>query len=104
MLSIVLEEELKVLDFVLWLKYYYFVLLDCFPLFLHFLVSLIKFSPWNSEKAKDAKAFLQTTGRGMGGLSLGRPCRVLLSFNTTYPYQFWSISHPFSLHRETLPL
>ena len=35
-LSIVLEEELKVPDFVLWLNYYYFVLLDCFPLFLHF--------------------------------------------------------------------
>ena len=31
-LPIVLEEELKVLDFILWLKYY-FVLLGCFPLF-----------------------------------------------------------------------
>ena len=40
-LSIALEEELKVLGFVLWLNYYYFVLLDCFPLFLHFLTSLI---------------------------------------------------------------
>ena len=28
-----LEEELSVLDFVLWLSYYYFVLFDCFPLF-----------------------------------------------------------------------
>ena len=38
--SIALEEELKVLDFVLGLKYYSFVLLDQFPLFLHFLTSL----------------------------------------------------------------
>ena len=38
-LSIALEEEIKVLDFVYCLNYYYFVLLDCFPLFLHFLTS-----------------------------------------------------------------
>ena len=43
MLSTALEEELKVLDFVPWLKYYYFVLLDYFPFFLRFLASLIKF-------------------------------------------------------------
>ena len=41
-LSIVLEEELKVLDFVEWLNYYYLVLLDCFPFSLDFLTSLIK--------------------------------------------------------------
>ena len=41
-LSIVLEEELKVLDFVSQLYYYYFVLLDCFPFFLHILSSLSK--------------------------------------------------------------
>ena len=41
-LSIALEGELNVLDFVQWLNYYYFVLLDCFPLFLHFLTSLIE--------------------------------------------------------------
>ena len=46
-----LEEELKVSDFVLWLNYYYFVLLDCFPLFLHFLNFLIKFVLWNSGTA-----------------------------------------------------
>ena len=46
-----LEEETRVLDFVLWLNYYYFVLFDCFPLFLHFLISLIKFAVWNSVKA-----------------------------------------------------
>ena len=37
------EGDLKVLDFVYWLKYYYFVLFDCFPFFLLFLSSLIKF-------------------------------------------------------------
>ena len=63
MLSIALEEELKGLDFVLWLNYYYFVLLDFFPLFLHFLTSLIKFILWNSGKAQEAKVFLQTRGR-----------------------------------------
>ena len=41
-----LEEALKVLDFVLWLNSYYFVLLDSFPLFLHFLTFLIKFALW----------------------------------------------------------
>ena len=41
-----LEEEPKVLDFVQWLNYYYFVLLDCFSFFLHFLTSLIKFILW----------------------------------------------------------
>ena len=49
-LSIALEEELSVLDFVLWLNYYYFVLFDCFPFFLHFLTSLVKFAIWNSGK------------------------------------------------------
>ena len=46
-----LEEELKVLDFVLWLNCYDFALLDCFPLFLKFITSLIKFALWNSGKA-----------------------------------------------------
>ena len=31
----------RVLDLVLWVSYYYFVLLDCFPLFLHFLTFII---------------------------------------------------------------
>ena len=30
-LSLVLEGDLKVLDFVYWLKYYYFVFFDSFP-------------------------------------------------------------------------
>ena len=51
MLSTALEEELKVLDFVLWLNYYCFVLLDCFLLILHFLTSLVKFAFWNLGKA-----------------------------------------------------
>ena len=48
MLPIALEEQLKILDFVLWLN---FVLLDFFPFFPHFLTSLIKFALWNSWKA-----------------------------------------------------
>ena len=35
-LSINLEEELNIFDFVLWLKYYYFALLDYFHFFLHY--------------------------------------------------------------------
>ena len=35
-MELVLDEELKALDFVLQPNCYYFVLLDCFPLFLHF--------------------------------------------------------------------
>ena len=50
-LSVAPEKELKVSDFVLWLNYYYFVLLGCFPLFLHFLTPLIKFAHWNLGKA-----------------------------------------------------
>ena len=50
-LSIALEEELKVLDFVLWLNYYYFVLLDWFSLFLHCFTSLIKFALGTGGKA-----------------------------------------------------
>ena len=46
-----LKEELKVLDFVLWLNYHYFVLLDYLPLFLHLLTSLIKSALWNPGKA-----------------------------------------------------
>ena len=44
-------KSLKLVDFVKWLNYYYFVLLDCFPLFLHFLTSLDKFALWSSGKA-----------------------------------------------------
>ena len=38
-LSMALEEELEVLDFVVPLKYYYVVFLDCFLLLLHLLTS-----------------------------------------------------------------
>ena len=46
-----LEEQVKVLDFVLWKNYYYIVLLDCFSPCLHFLTSLIKRTLWISAKA-----------------------------------------------------
>lgn len=75
-LPIVLDEELKVLDFILWLKYY-FVLLGCFPCSCTF-SSLIKFAIWNSGKAYKAKAFLQTRGGSTRGLSPGRAYKVLL--------------------------
>ena len=71
-LSIALEEELEVLDFVLWLNYCYFVLLDCFPLFLYFLTSLITLALWNLGKAEEAKAFLQTRVRGHEGFIPGK--------------------------------
>ena len=82
-----LEEALKVLDFVLWLNSYYFVLLDSFPLFLHFLTFLIKFALWTWGEAYEAKAFLQTRGGGhgvcpwggpAGSCSVSTPCRVTL--------------------------
>ena len=57
------------LDFVLMAKVYYFILLDCFPLFLHFLTSLIKFVLWSSGETEEAKAFLQTRGGGQGAVS-----------------------------------
>ena len=47
-LFIVLKEELKVLDFVLWLNYY-FVSLDCFCFCIFSF--LIEFVLWNSGKA-----------------------------------------------------
>ena len=61
MLSIILEVELKDLDFVLWLNYYYFVLFDCFPLFLHFLTSVTKLILWRKFFHR------QKAGRGHGG-------------------------------------
>ena len=41
-LSIVLEEELKVLDFVVWLNCYYYILFDCLLFSLYFHTSPIK--------------------------------------------------------------
>ena len=80
MLSTALEEELNVLDFVQWLKYYYFLLFDCFPFFLPFLTSLIRFILW-------LKFFYRgNAGRGHGvrGSALGRPHRVLLVYNMVF--------------------
>ena len=45
-LSITLEKELKFLDYTLWLHYYYLASIDCFFLFLYFLISLIKLILW----------------------------------------------------------
>ena len=49
-LPIALEEEVKVFDFIEWLNYYYFILLDYIPLFLRFLTSLLKATIWKSGK------------------------------------------------------
>ena len=81
------EEELRVLNFVLWLNYY-FVLLECFPLFLPFLTFQIKCVLCNSGKSEEDKAFLKTRARGPGvvcvlgegSLFPRRPCRVLVGF------------------------
>ena len=51
-------------DFVSGLNKYYFVLLDRFPLFLHFFTSLIEFILWNAGKVR---VFLQQEPRGERG-------------------------------------
>ena len=59
-LSTALEEEINILDFVLWLT----VLLDCFPLFLHFLIFSFLISAFCSlEFEKEDKTLLETRGK-----------------------------------------
>ena len=85
-LSIAFEEELNLLDFVLWLNYYSFVFLEYCLLLLHLLTTLIQFALWNSREDQEANnAFLKTRGRQgtCGGLFLGRTM-LLLGFNTTF--------------------
>ena len=76
-LPIAPEEELEVLDCAYRLNYYYSVSLDCFPLFLHFLISPIKLILWpkcfHRQKAEDT---------GWGG---GKDRKVLLCFTTSGP-------------------
>ena len=55
---------------------FHFVLLDCFPLFLHFLTSLIKFFPWNLGMAYEVKGLLQTWRVGLSQESPIGPCLV----------------------------
>ena len=74
-LSIALEEEPKVLDFILWLHYYYFGFLGCFPLSLHFLTSQINTVLWTLGRYRRLKLFCK-----QGGLFPGRPCNVLMGF------------------------
>lgn len=50
-----------------------FCLLYCVPLSLHVLTFLMKSALRNLGKTQEAKAFLQTRGRGCRGLFLGRP-------------------------------
>ena len=46
-----------------WL-YYYFVLLECFPLFLHFLISQIKFDLWKSAEGIGDFSFCENMRQG----------------------------------------
>ena len=105
------RRKLSVFNFVKWLKYYCFVLLDCFPLLLHFLISLIEFFLWNSGKAQEAKVFLQTKGQQRvwsqgGGGSVGRnyprkivegPAQlhtfIFISSNTPLPHFFFQCTY-----------
>lgn len=89
-LAIALEEELNVLDVVLWLSCDDFVLLDSFPLFQHVPTSLIKFAVWNLGKtSRRLKLFCKQEVGTWEGSVLGRPCRVLFGFNIKLPYQNW---------------
>ena len=74
-LSITLEKELKVLDCASLLNYYSLVLFDFFPLFLHFLTSLIKLTCL-------AQVLPQTKGRPRTwGTKTIASCYVSLSVN-----------------------
>lgn len=66
-----------------WLNYYYLGLFECFPFFLRFRMSLIKFTLWNLERPRRLKFFYrQEVGdTGCLCLCLGRPCKVLLGFS-----------------------
>ena len=67
-LSIALEEELKVLDLVLWLNNYCFVLLDCFPLFLNFLLLWLNFLFGTWGRPRKLKVFYKWEAGDMGGI------------------------------------
>ena len=59
------------------LNSYCFVLLICFPLFLHFLTSLIKYAPWNLERPRRLKLFNKQEVGDPGGLTACTPPQVL---------------------------
>ena len=63
----------------LWLNCYYFVLLDCFSFFVHFLTSLIKFILWNLGKASGRHARVRSTPEGLIG-----SCSVTLGIHHSY--------------------
>ena len=65
-LFIALEEELKVIDFVLWLNYYYFTLFACFPLFLHFITYLINLLFGTQGRPGRPTLFNKQEGRARG--------------------------------------
>ena len=65
-LFIALEEELKVIDFVLWLNYYYFTLFACFLLFLHFITYLINLLFGTQGRPGRPTLFNKQEGRALG--------------------------------------
>ena len=83
-LSTALEEELKVLDLVLWLNCEHFILFYCYPLFLHFL-TLIIFALWNSRKPRQLKLSYRQEWGTQGSVP-GDASRGPLSF--TFPEEF----------------
>ena len=102
-LSIALEKELKVLDFVYWVNCYCFVLFDCFPLLLYFFTSLIKLilclKFFYRQKADG--------GHGRGGWTI-RSCSISLPHRPhnaptcfIWPQALWMIHYntSFSLSR-----
>ena len=72
----------------LWLNYYYFVLLNCFPLSLHFLTSLINFGT-QGRPGKLKLFYKQEAGDtvGWGGISVpGKPLQGPAEFNFSFEF------------------
>ena len=85
-LFVALEEELKVIDFVLWLNYYYFILFACFPLFLHFITYLINL-PFGTQGGPGRPKLLnkqecRALGEGRDAMACSQEC----------PTVFYSVS------------
>ena len=77
-LSVALEEELRVLDFSQWLNYHYLASFDCFPLLLSVLTSLIKltFLAKVFPRTEDEQ---RTRGRTTAACSVSAPHNDALS-------------------------
>ena len=58
-----------------WVHHYYLVSFDCFPLFLHFLISLIKLLLWLKFFHRQEAGWGHGRGLGGGGLGVARTIR-----------------------------